>query len=112
MTAPRVWRDRHIQFGSLLIACMVVLLAGSIAGDYFLTLTVATSTTRSIERAKAAAEIKSGLKECYALRGLASIKGSHVSGATYGDNLEAGILAVYEDSGCPDLLKKYGTGRS
>ena len=102
------WRDRHMLGGAFLIAAIVLMLAGLIAGNYFLTLTVATRTTRSIENAQAAAEVRSGLKECYALRGLASINGSHTSDATYGQNLEGGIRNVYRNSGCPVMIQKYG----
>jgi len=109
--------------GIFLIVAVVLLVAGLIAGDYFLTLSVATRTAQSVEHARTvalakaqAAEVKSGLRECVALHGLSMIRGSHgTSGATYGENLQAGLRNVYDQSGCPQLLRQYGgstAGRS
>ena len=102
------WHDRHLRAGIILLAAGVIILGGIIAGNYFLTIAVATRTTTAIEKARDQAEVSSGLRECTALQGLAMIKGSHIAAATYGYNLETGIKNVYQSSGCPDLLKQYG----
>jgi hypothetical protein len=103
----------------LLIVVGVLVVAGTIGGNYYLTLhvssSVATQVATAIEKARdianakaQAAEIASGLRECGALKGLADIKGSHNASATYGYHLQIGIKNVYEKSGCPMLLKLYG----
>jgi hypothetical protein len=110
------WRNPQLIAGAAVIIIVVLLVAGLIAGDYFLTLAVATRTARSIEHARAvslakaqAAEVRAGLRECVALHGLAMIRGSHgTSGATYGANLQRGIANVFAKSGCPQLLARYG----
>jgi hypothetical protein len=119
LTAQSPWRNKRLIGAVLLMSVVVLLIGGMIAGNYYLTLRVSSSTAtqvataiekaRDIAAAKAqAAEIASGLRECAALQGLADIKGSHVASATYGYRLEVGIANVYAKSGCPQLLKLYG----
>jgi hypothetical protein len=110
------WRTRPMVAGVLLIVAAVIVIGASIAGSYFLTIGVATRTATQIERARTAAlaaqqqgEIAGALRECRALQGLAEVRGSHSPAATYGERLQAGIANVYTQSGCPVLLKKYGS---
>jgi hypothetical protein len=112
-------QNRHLLVAVALLVVGVLLTGGLFAGNYYLTLHVSQSTAtqvaeaiekaRTIANAKAAAaELASALRECAALQGLAEIGGSHNASATYGYHLEVGIANVYRNSGCPQLLAKYG----
>jgi hypothetical protein len=112
-------QNRHLIGAVALLVAGVLLAGGLLAGNYYLTLHVSSATAtqvataiekaRAIANAKAAAaELASGLRECTALRGLADIKGTHTPSATYGYRLEVGIANVYQNSGCPALLRQYG----
>jgi hypothetical protein len=55
---------------------------------------------------QASAQAKAAIPTCRALLHLSQIQGSHGdSGATYGQNLEAGFRQVYAATNCPLILK-------
>lgn len=64
------------------------------------------ATLQRQNAAAAAAQARAAIPLCKALLHLAGVGGSHGdSGATYGQNLEAGFRQVYAATDCPEIMK-------
>lgn len=84
MTTPRnPWRDRHLLYGIALVVAGVLILGACFAGNYFLTIAVATRTTAAIGKADTATAAEGALHS------------AQISGCQSGNAERAGELALW-----------------
>jgi uncharacterized iron-regulated membrane protein len=84
LTTPRSpWRDRHLLYGIALVVVAVLVVGACFAGNYFLTIAVATRTTTAIGQARNATAAD------------AALHAAQVSGCQAGNQERAGELALW-----------------